>query len=268
MSNFRQSWGATGGGILPPVIKALLISNAAVFLLSYFAYPFMTRFFGLVPIAVWSQFRVWQLATYMFLHGGIWHILFNMFVLWMFGSDLERTWGSREFLKYYMICGIGAGIFNVLFQPTSTIPIIGASGAIYGVLVAFALLFPNRTVFIYFLFPIKVKYLVIILVAVEFISSLGSSSGGGVAHLAHLGGAVVGFIYIKGFLQGRSIKWKISSYFHRQRMERMARQHEQEEILMQEVDRILDKINQVGYDNLTKKEKKILEEASDKLSKK
>jgi len=211
---------------------------------------------------------VWQLVTYMFLHGGFWHILLNMFILWMFGSDLERTWGSREFLKYYFICGVGAGVFNVLFQPNSMIPIIGASGAIYGLLVAFALLFPNRLVYIYFLFPIKVKYLVIVLVAIEFFSSLGASHGGGIAHLAHLGGALVGFIYIKGILQGRAIKFKVSNYFYRQKMEKLARKKEHEEQLMKEVDRILDKINQVGYDNLTRKEKKILEEASDKLSKK
>ncbi len=266
MRYYRSGWGG-GGGMLPPVIKTLLIANAAVFLLTYFASPIITRYFGLVPKAVWSQFMVWQLVTYMFLHGGFFHILYNMFILWMFGSDLERTWGSREFLKYYAVCGIGAGLFNVLFQPTSMIPIIGASGAIYGVLVAFALLFPDRTVFLYFLFPIKVKYLVIILVVIEFFASM-SSAQSGIAHLAHLGGALVGFVYIKGFLQGRSLKWKFSNYINRMRMEKMAKKREQEEQLMREVDRILDKINQVGYDNLTKKEKKILEDASDKLSKK
>ena len=266
MRYYGSGW-QSGGGMFPPVIKILLISNAAVFLLTYFASAYVTPYLGLVPKAIWSRFTLWQLFTYMFLHGGFFHILFNMFVLWMFGSDLERTWGSREFLKYYLICGVGAGIFNVIFEPMSTTPIIGASGAIYGVLVAFALLFPNRTILLYFMIPMKVKYLVIFLVVVEFFASM-SASGGGVAHLAHLGGAVVGFAYIKGILQGRSIKWKISSYFHRQRLEKMAKKREQEEHLMEEVDRILDKINQVGYDNLTRKEKKILEEASDKLSKK
>lgn len=267
MRYYKSSWGNSGGGLLPPVIKTLLIANVAVFLLTYFFSPVISRYFGLVPKAVWSQLMIWQLLTYMFLHGGFFHILYNMFVLWMFGSDLERTWGSREFLKYYLICGVGAGLFNILFQPTSMIPIIGASGAIYGLLVAYALLFPDRTVYLYFLFPIKVKYLVIFLVVIEFFASM-SSSGSGIAHLAHLGGAIVGFVYIKGILQGRSIKWKISSFFNSRRMERMAKDRQQEELLMQEVDRILDKINQVGYDNLTRKEKKILEAASDKLSKK
>jgi membrane associated rhomboid family serine protease len=237
MNYYRPSWGFRGS-LIPPVIKVLLISNIAVFILTYFNPALFDPLLGLVPRAVWTQFKIWQLFTYMFMHGGFLHILFNMFVLWMFGSDLERTWGSREFLKYYLICGVGAGVFNVLFQPNSMVPIIGASGAIYGVLVAF-----------------------------EFFSSMGSTHSG-IAHLAHLGGAVIGFVYIKGILQWRSVKFKVSSHFHQQKMEKMAREREREAEMMEEVDRILDKINQVGYDNLTKREKKVLEQASDKLSKK
>lgn len=210
---------------------------------------------------------IWQLLTYMFLHGGFFHILLNMFILWMFGSDLERTWGSKEFLKYYLICGIGAGLFNVLLQPNSMVPIIGASGAIYGVLVAFAVLFPNRLVYIYFLFPVKVKHLVIVLAGLQFIMSV-SGSRGNIAYLAHLGGMVVGYIYLRGPWQIRSFKFKLGSYIHRSKRERITRQREKEEHLMEEVDQILDKINRVGYDNLSRRERKILEEASDKLSKK
>ena len=265
-SNFRPSFNFRGG-LIPPVIKGLLITNVAIFLFSYFNASFIDRYFGLVPKAVWSQYMLWQPVTYMFLHGSFLHILFNMFVLWMFGSDLERTWGSKEFLKFYFICGIGAGLFNVAFQPNSMIPIIGASGAIYGLLVAFAMVYPNRMVYVYFLFPIKVKYLVIFLVAIEFFLSMSSVSSG-VAHLAHLGGAVVGFIYLKSDWRIRSLKYRITSYFNRQKIEKMTRQREKESELMAEVDRILDKINQVGYDNLTRKEKKTLEDASDKLSKK
>jgi membrane associated rhomboid family serine protease len=201
------------------------------------------------------------------LHGGFLHILFNMFVLWMFGSDLERTWGGKEFLKYYFICGVGAGLFNVALQPNSYIPIIGASGAVYGLLVGFAVLFPNRMVYVYFLFPVQVKYLVVFLIAMEFILSFTGGQGN-IAHFAHLGGALVGFLYLKGNWQGRSLKYKITNYFHRQRMEKMARQREKEMQMMEEVDRILDKINQIGYDNLSKREKKVLEDASDQMSKK
>ena len=187
--------------------------------------------------------------------------------LWMFGSDLERTWGGKEFLKYYFICGIGAGLFNVLLEPNSLIPIIGASGAVYGILVAFAMMFPNRLVYIYFLFPVKVKYLVIFLAFMTLVLSMqrGQSS---IAHLAHLGGLLVGFLYLKGDFRGRSIKSRIASYFHRQKMQKIAHNHEKEQKLINEVDQILDKINQVGYDKLTRREKKILEDASDQLSKK
>ncbi|MCP4582702.1 MAG: rhomboid family intramembrane serine protease [candidate division Zixibacteria bacterium] len=265
--NVYRSYFAGRGGMVPPVVKMLLISNAVVFILTYFSPIVISKYFGLVPQATWSQFMIWQPVTYLFLHGGFWHIAMNMFILWMFGSDLERTWGSKEFLKYYLICGIGAGLFNVVLQPNSLIPIIGASGAIYGILIGFAILFPNRLIYIYFLFPVKAKYLVMFLVGVAFFMSM-VGTGDNIAHIVHLGGALIGFLYLRGNWQGRSIKQKISGYFHRQRMEKMARQHEKELKMMEEVDRILDKINQVGYDNLTRHEKKILEDASDQLSKK
>ena len=252
-------------------VKNLIIANVAVFLFMtiFRTEGFFLYYFGLVPRLVWSKGFIWQLVTYMFIHGGFGHIFMNMFVLWMFGSDLERTWGSREFFKYYIICGIGAGAINVLVQPNSYIPIIGASGAIYGLLVAFAMVFPDRLVYIYFLFPVKVKYLVVFLAAVEFFTSM-SASHSNIAHFAHLGGMLVGYIYMKGSLSYwklTSFKYKISSFRHRKKMEKLARKKEKEEALMQEVDRILDKINQVGFDNLSRQEKKTLEQASERLSK-
>jgi membrane associated rhomboid family serine protease len=143
---------------------------------------------------------VWQLVTYLFLHdlGSIWHILFNMLTLWMFGAPIEETWGTRRFLQYYFVCGIGAGVCVVLaniafgnpYQPT-----IGASGAIYGLLLAFGMLFPNQTVLMSFLFPIKAKYMVMIFGAIAFMSSF--QTGSTVSNLAHLGGMVFGFAYMK-----------------------------------------------------------------------
>jgi membrane associated rhomboid family serine protease len=225
------------------------------------------RFLGLVPALVWGKGFVWQLVTYLFLHGSLWHILMNMLILWMFGAELERTWGSREFTKFYFIVGIGAGIVNVIFaaiRPSSAfIPIIGASGAIYGLLVAYAMLFPERYVYVYFLIPVKVKYLVIFLVALEFFSTYQPD---GVAHFAHLGGALVAFLYLRYDFRWRLKRWSPIDYFQRFRAEAMAKKRQEGLKLMDEVDAILDKINQVGYDNLTKKEKKILEKASDKLS--
>jgi membrane associated rhomboid family serine protease len=258
-------------GMFPPAIKWLLITNAAMFVLPRVLFSDLDIFhhyFGLVPALVWSKFYIWQLVTYMFLHGSFWHILMNMFILWMFGSELERNWGSKEFTKFYFIAGIGAGIVNVLFSAlrpsTGFIPIIGASGAIYGILVAYAMLFPERYVYVYFMIPVKVKYLVIFLVALEFFSTYQSD---GVAHFAHLGGALVGFLYLRYEVRWKLRRWSLADLYNRVKAEALAKKREEGMKLMDEVDAILDKINQVGYDNLTKREKKILEKASDKLSK-
>ena len=255
------------GGMIPPVVKTLLISNVAVFFLTYLLTGAIAGYLGLVPKFVWSRLMIWQLFTYMFLHGGFWHILMNMFILWMFGSDLERAWGSKEFLRYYIICGVGAGLFNVILEPNSVIPIIGASGAIYGILAAFALMYPNRLVYIYFMFPVKVKYLVIFLAVMTLFLSIQGGRGN-IAHLAHLGGLLVGYLYLKSNLQHKSLKSKFSEFMYKQKMEKATRNFQKEQKLMEEVDRILDKINKIGYNKLTRQEKKTLEDASDELSKK
>jgi membrane associated rhomboid family serine protease len=151
--------------------------------------------------AVVRNLFVWQIVTYMFLHGGITHLLFNMLTLWMFGIQLERDWGTRRFLKYYFYCGIAAGVcvvaVNVLLGYWGTIT-LGASGAIFGVLVAFGVTYPDQTVLMYFLFPIKAKYLVMIFVAIELLLTFGPNTG--VSTIAHLGGAAFGFVYLKGRL--------------------------------------------------------------------
>ena len=182
---------------LPPMVKNLMIIMGAIFLLQMLAGGWMEFYFGLIPILVWKEYFLWQLFTYIFLHGGFSHILFNLLALWWFGGELENYWGSKKFLFYFLFCGIGAGICTVLFTPGiyQRIPVIGASGAIYGILLAFAWLFPNRPILIYFLFPMPAKYMVIIFGLIEFFSSMGGS-GGGVAHLTHLGGLLFGFFYM------------------------------------------------------------------------
>jgi membrane associated rhomboid family serine protease len=181
-----------------PVVKTLIIINAIFYLLMMLsrgtAYFFIDQF-SLVPYSVTHEFQLWRLVTYMFLHGGMMHILFNMLFLWWFGSELEKLWGPAMFLRYYFVTGIGGGLFH-LFQPNSVIPVIGASGAIMGILLAYGLKWPNRTVLLWFIIPIKMKYLVILSVAIEFIGAINTSGGGGIAHLAHLGGIVVGFLYL------------------------------------------------------------------------
>lgn len=182
-----------GYGMLTPGVKNLLLANVTVFIGQILAPAiFESRLFILDPELVFKSGFIWQLVTYMFLHGGFGHIFFNMFALWMFGVELERTWGTREFVKFYFMTGIGAGVFIALF---TSYPTIGASGAIYGILAAFALFFPDRYVYLYFLFPIKMKYLALFLGILEFLSSYRAADG--IAHVAHLGGMIIGFIYLR-----------------------------------------------------------------------
>jgi len=191
-------------GYFPAGVKWLLIINTAVFILTgLFGGSFgdHIRLLALAPVAVVFHFAIWQLVTYLFLHGGVWHLVFNMLTLWMFGSPLERDWGTRRFLKYYFICGVGAGLCDVLLNAvignwhTST---IGASGAIYGLLLAFGVCYPEQTVLMNFLFPIKAKYMVMIYAAIELWMSFGVNSG--VSNIAHLGGMAVGYVYLKSSL--------------------------------------------------------------------
>jgi rhomboid family protein len=233
-SSGRSYTYALGPGRMSPVVKWLIIANVAVFvataLTSSVAGPLTTeRFFGpfaLVPHDVVERGWFWQLATYAFLHQGTFHILFNMLSLWMFGTDLELSWGSRFFARYYAVTGIGAGVVTVLVSLLPfgfTVPmyygsVVGASGAIFGVLLAYGLYFPDRQIYLYFLFPIPAKYFVMIFGAISLLASL-ESAGSNVAHFTHLGGLIVGYLYLKSHrlarfsplaeLKYRYLKWKI-----------------------------------------------------------
>jgi len=185
-----------GGGSITPAIKALLIANVAVFMLQTVTGGSFVMMFGLVPYLVWHELYLWQIFTYQFLHGGLFHILFNMLALWMFGCDLERRWGSRFFLKYYTVCVAGGAILNVLLLPDQVAPSIGASAGIYGILLAQALLYPNRIIYFYFFFPLKMKHFVMIIGAISLYSSI-TVTHSGIAHLAHLGGMAFGYLYLR-----------------------------------------------------------------------
>jgi rhomboid family protein len=258
-----------GGGAIPPAIKNIILANVVIFILTFLndsLANIIYRQFALSAEGVFGEFKIWQIFTYMFLHdnSGFWHIFFNMFILWMFGSELEHSWGSSEFLKYYFITGIGGGVFNLIL---SGAPTVGASAAVYGVMVAYALAYPDRLVYIYFLFPVKVKYLMGFLAAISFFSTLGAS-GDRIAHAAHLGGIIVGFVYlkywtmyfkVKHFFQGSlfssgesSTKLKYTS----------TTKDNKTEFYHKKIDELLDKINKVGYLNLTEEEKKLLDEGS------
>lgn len=297
---------------IPTMTKNLLIVNVLAFIATFVLERSgidLTRMLGL-HFFLASEFHIYQFITYMFLHGGFTHILFNMFALWMFGSVIERVWGPKKFLFYYICCGVGAGFTQELVQyitysmegiaayqyvnaggvqMTTDAYInlwttIGASGAVYGILLAFGMIFPNERLFIIpFPFPIKAKWLIVGYIAIELFSAM-SGPGDGVAHMAHLGGMLFGFLLIRYWQKhpdssasfGRSrgqeffdnLKRKYDARQNQQHMkaehtsaprretdeEYNARQRKNQE----EVDAILDKIRKSGYDSLTKEEKKKL----------
>ena len=201
-------------------VRRLLVANLLVFLIqkTLLVAPRYLDAFGFDPMQAWQQ--PWTFVTYMFLHSpdSIFHILFNMLALWMFGCTLERRWGSEFFLKYFFVSVIGGGIFNAVFLPGQMVPSIGASGGIYGILLAFGLIYPNQTVLFFFLFPMKMKYFVMIIGAIALHSSLVSAHSG-VAHLAHLGGMVVGYVYLRWGNPWE--QWKL--YRDRRRLARLRR---------------------------------------------
>ena len=302
---------------IPTITKNLLIIN----LIAFFAtFVLQLRGFDLANVGglhffMASDFHIYQLVTYLFLHANFMHILSNMFGLWMFGCVIENVWGPKKFLFYYISCGIGAGLLQEIAQLGSFYMMIseqdpsvsfgeifaigqqlshqlnawttiGASGAVYAVILAFGMTFPNERLFIIpFPFPIKAKWFVLFYVAIEFFSALGSS-GDGVAHTAHLGGMLFGFLMIRywnrhpssGFDRGRGQQFfeNLKRNFEQRQQQRgnsmhaerggskeddrefNARKHQNQE----EIDAILDKIRKSGYDSLTKEEKKKLFDAS------
>ncbi len=222
MSSYRQV-SFSFGPPLTRMVKGLIVITSAAFILTYipaqmFGWALPFEWLGLRPYDVVHHLFFWQPVTYLFLHGGWFHIIFNMFALWMFGSDLERQWGGRQFLFYYFLTGIGAGLFDVLLRPSSPFPTIGCSGAIYGLLLAYGLLFPDRPILLWLIIPIKAKWFVIIMGLIEFFGSPGS----GVDHLAHLGGMLVGFLYLRG--GGLTYRWQLR--FHEWRRGRLRKRFE------------------------------------------
>ncbi len=316
MSDYYRPSGFGGFSFFPPVIKNLLIINGVVFLIQMLGEKIatasgltlsfiVTKYFGLIAlsngyvpfineignvVAIPADFYPWQLITYQFMHGNLSHILFNMFALWMFGIEIENYWGSKKFLYFYLLCGVVAGLCHLFISPLlggSAAPTIGASGAIYGVLAAFALLFPNRLIFLYFFIPVKAKYLITFMIVMEFM--LVDSANSGIAHLAHLGGALAGLVFIlldkntnseiKNIFNRSSYRTKtpfnpfagVTDRFKRGKAEDakfydINERKEEKEITQEDIDAILDKISKSGYQNLTDKEKKILFEASKKMN--
>jgi len=210
----------------PPLtwmVRRLIYLTSATFLLTYlplvmFRWQFPFDWFGLRPYDVTHHLLLWQPVTYLFLHFGFFHLVFNLFALWMFGSELERTWGPRRFLTYFFVTGIGAAVFDVLLQPSAITITVGNSGAIYGVLLAYGILFPDRPILLWLLIPVKAKRFVLIMGLIEFVSSF-SNPGSTVSHIAHLGGMLVGFLY----LRGAGLPYRLQLRYHEWRRARLRR---------------------------------------------
>lgn len=295
---------------MPAMTKNLLVINVLAFLATWVLENSginLTALGGL-HFFLASDFHFYQFFTYMFLHAGFTHILFNMFALWMFGSVIERVWGPKKFLFYYIVCGIGAGLVQELVQYADYYmqglsayeyvsvgdtrmsmaaylnlrTTIGASGAVYGILLAFGMIFPNERLFIIpFPFPIKAKWLIVGYIAIEFFSAMGQNDG--VAHMAHLGGMLFGFLLIRYWQKHPDSSQRYGRSYGKEFFDNLIRKHEQyhrnrhmhaehtktrretdEEYNMKqrqnqkEIDAILDKIRRSGYDSLTKEEKQKL----------
>lgn len=264
----RNSFGAGSGvtfgpGFISPFIKWMLIANAGVFVLQNF-FPWIDSTFGFTP----SRFlrdpldSFYQPFTYMFLHGSVSHILFNMLSLWMFGSEVERSLGTRMFARFYLLAGLSGAALTLAIKYSQNIPMIGASAAIYGVLIAYWLMFPQRQLYVFAIFPVLVKW------AIPGMMVIGFFFGGpNVAHWAHLGGALFGLAFMKLDWQRGPASWYKSLRYKRSKA-KLDQNRQKAEDVMRRVDAILDKINEVGIDNLSAEDRKFLEEASSELARK
>ena len=296
---------------IPTMTKNLLIVNILAFVATWVLEQRGIELTSLLGLHFFlaSDFHIYQFITYMFLHGGLTHIFFNMFALWMFGAVIERVWGPKKFLFYYISCGIGAGIAQELVQYATYMydglaayqyvnaggvqmtidsyinlwTTIGASGAVYAILLAFGMIFPNERLFIIpFPFPIKAKWLVVGYIAIELFSAM-SGPGDGVAHMAHLGGMLFGFLLIRYWQKHPDSSQRFGRSYGQEFFDNMKRRYDQRQQSngmraerpnprresdeeynarkrknQEEVDAILDKIRKSGYDSLTKEEKQKL----------
>lgn len=294
--DYYKPSGFGGFSYFPQVIKQILFINVIVFLIQIIAenltiggqpgFAFINKIFALNGLDPRANFQIWQLLTYQFMHADFSHIFWNMFMFWMFGVEIANMFGNKKFWMFYLLSGIGAGLFQIFLGDALSFT-VGASGAVSGIMIAFAMFFPDRPVYLYFLIPVKAKYLIGFLFILDFFMIGG---GGVVAHLAHVGGAVTGALFIiadkqsnfsqKFFNWFQSYKrpssgssnsgfnfrkpFKSSDENVKEAQFYDINESSKEEISQEEIDRILDKISRSGYQNLTAREKKILFEASKK----
>ena len=259
--------------IFTEAIKILISINFVIYVLQSLAgkEDIFFRLFGLVPNVFISELMLWQPFTYMFFHApyyssvGISHILLNMLGLWVFGKELEQAWGKSKFLKYYFLTGIGSGLITYLFQINSDNPVIGASGAVYGILLAYGISFPNRMLYIWGLIPIRSIWLVVIMGSIAFFGLLGRADG--ISHVTHISGMFIGYILLKK-------KWQLADIIFAMRKKTVEFQVQRKEdralkkkSINRDIDMILEKIKEVGFSGLSNEEQSKLYEASKSLSK-
>ena len=229
------------------------------------------RLFGLVPSTFMSDLMLWQPFTYMFFHApfyssvGISHILLNMLGLWVFGRELEQAWGKTKFLRYYFITGIGSGLITYFFQMGSDNPVIGASGAVYGILLAYGVSYPNRMLYIWGLIPVRSMWLVIIMGSIAFFGLLGNADG--ISHVTHISGMVIGYVLLKKKWRWRDIWFAIRKKTIEFQVQRYEEKSIKNKMLQKDIDVILEKIQKVGFIGLSDKEQSKLYEASKTMSK-
>jgi membrane associated rhomboid family serine protease len=264
-----------GGFQLTPVVKKLLIANVAVAIVTGLLLPdaWVYEWLAFRPDHVLT--RPWGALTYMFVHAGLIHLVMNMLVLFFFGPPLEDRWGGREFLQYYLVCGLGGVLLSFLLAPDA--PIVGASAACYGLMLAFALAWPDAPIMVYAIFPVKAKYVVGFFFLISFLGA-SRNPGGAIAHMAHLGGLLTGLVYLKAdrlrpreqlaALKQRSTRVRRLAIVPRDEetppppARPTAWRTADEGALLDAVDRVLDKISAHGMSSLTPEERGLLDEVS------
>lgn len=256
------------GPQLTPTVKIIIIINSVIFLLQNFIIPEnILKFFFLSKEMIHS-FHLYQFLTYGFFHANFMHILMNMLTLWMFGSEIEEHWGKKKFLILYVSAIFLGGIFAYLRDVLLPTPYdsltLGASGGVYGLLIAYAFLWPDRQVLFMMIFPVKIKYLVMLLMLIIAFSQ----PGGNISHSAHLGGAAAGLLVYLAIAKYRfNFDWSYNRYVQRQKMKKYQEEMYSQINIKDKVDELLDKISKKGMNSLTKKERDFLKEASDKYYK-
>ena len=254
-------------------IKILVSVNFGIYILQSVSgkEDVFFRLFGLVPSTFISDLMLWQPFTYLFFHApfyssvGISHILLNMLGLWVFGRELEQAWGKTKFLRYYFTTGIGSGLITYFFQIGSDNPVIGASGAVYGILLAYGISYPNRMLYIWGLIPVRSMWLVIIMGSIAFFGLLGNADG--ISHVTHISGMFIGYVLLKKKWRWRDIWFAIRKKTIEFQVQRYEENSIKKKMLQKDIDVILEKIQKVGFIGLSDKEKSKLYEASKTMSK-